>query len=340
MKAFYASHIKKIVLAAIVAMLGSTSAYAAQKTQPPKTGVELNNDRTWDFTAGKNRDLFSNMKNMMPGDVINNTVVVTNNSSRTVSFYLNVKPGDASSADPIVTKGKVYQRELLDQISMEIWSGEKLVFQGNASGNAGTPENTGAIPLGEVKAGQELNLRIQVTLPGATMTNEFASSFGKIDWQFIAEGSDSGGSGGGGNNEGGGGGPGGGGNSTGGPGDVNIPDEDVPFAKGTNNLESADDAQQAGAGSGIAYSGKGVVIGNTLPADSVHNEIFADSDDLHIVIEDDSVPLAAFTGSPHGYEPGIIILLIPVYILLLLLGVIYAGFRTANHKIQSNIKKD
>lgn len=321
MRCFKTRNFIKSMIIASAMLLGSTTVYASQTTSPGATAAaELTNDRTWNFTVGKNRDLFSNMKNLMPGDTIENTVAITNNSSQNVSFYFCVRPGDissikADSEDAAAVEGKNYHAGLLDVISMEIWRGENLLYQGNASGSKAAGEAGGGIALGEVESGSVLNLRIVVKLPGKEMTNEYAAAFSKLDWQFIAEGTDgeiadgSGGdSGDSGNN--------GGGNQM----DAQLPDDG-------NQPTLADNAAGAGTGDALAadaiapvYQGGGILAEN-VPEEELFPEgmVVDNPDDIQIVIEDEPVPLAAFSDM---VEPGIIMRWLDIFLVLAVFGLV------------------
>lgn len=335
MRCFKTRNFIKSMIIASAMLLGSTTVYASQTTSPGATAAaELTNDRTWNFTVGKNRDLFSNMKNLMPGDTIENTVAITNNSSRNVSFYFRVRPGDissigADSEDAAAVEGRNYHAGLLDVISMEIWRGENLLYQGNASGSKVAGEAGGVIALGEVESGSVLNLRIVVKLPGKEMTNEYAAAFSKLDWQFIAEGTDgeiadgSGGDSGDSGNNGGGNGTGGSSSTAqGGPGGSQM---DAQLPDGGNQPALADNAAGAGdapAADAIApvYQGGGILAEN-VPEEELFPEgmVVDNPDDIQIVIEDEPVPLAAFSDM---VEPGIIMRWLDIFLVLAVFGLV------------------
>lgn len=211
---------------------GSITAYA---TSGEVSGSVDMTGRDLTVNAGKDRDLFSSMKNLVPGDQVSNKVKITNNSSRAVTFYLKaysdyVAEGDGAvradgkSPETVTAEGKTFHEELLDMIHMEIFSGDELVYEGTAAGEGSLVTDDYGISLGSVPAGSEKALKVEITLPGAEMDNEFASTFAAIDWQFIAEGTSGGGGDNPGNNPGTGDGP--------GPGTIieTIVDQDVPLA--------------------------------------------------------------------------------------------------------------
>lgn len=130
------SLVKSITIAFII-VLGSIAAHAASMTN---AGTELTGNCTWSFTVGRNRDLFGNMRDLILSDTIENTMIITNNNSRTVSLYSHAQSGgtntiEAGSEDAAVIEGKNYESDLLDIISMKVWCGENLLYQGSASGS-------------------------------------------------------------------------------------------------------------------------------------------------------------------------------------------------------------
>lgn len=282
-----------MICAAAFLIQGSMDAYAS--TRPGHLMATADIGGTVDVTgrdmtvnAGKNRDLFSKMKNLMPGAQVSNTVKITNNSSDAVTFYLKaysdyVSDGDGAvradgaSAESVMVDGKEFKDQLLGEIDMTIQMGDAILYQGPAAGEGELVTGDYGISLGSVAAKSAETLTVQITLPGESMTNEYASSFGAIDWIFIAEGTSTGGTSGG--SEGGSGGNTGGG--PGGPGTVieTIEDTEVPLAG-----------------------------------------MFPGGDDVLILIEDEGVPLAnlAKTGGAMLYLQQVSIILVLLIIGLVL----------------------
>lgn len=327
--------IKSIVITAAI-MLGSTTAYAGQLPSPaPSAGAELTNNRTWNFTVGKNRDLFSNMKGLMPGDTIENKVAITNNSSQAVTFYFRVQPGDiieieAGSEDAAAIEGKTYQSDLLDTIAMDIWREDTLVYRGNASGRQEAGESSSVISLGQVESHGTLSLSIEIKLPGEGMDNKYAASFSKIDWQFIAEGTDGGSMDNGGGNSGTNGGPGGGNSGdNGGPG-VDSGFQETPDGNGVLDIQQPDGVNQPVTTDNIpdntpgatipTYRGGGILAEN-VPAEDLFPQggVVDNPDDMQIIVEDEPVPLAAFSDM---MEPGILFHYFDLFLVLSALGLI------------------
>lgn len=231
-----------ICMAALL-LTNSMNAFAATTKFNPTADVSVGSDRKLNITAGKDRDLFSNMKEMMPGDVKSNSVSINNNSTKDLTFYLKAYPGyvavngDAHSAvrdgNKVTVDDKAFHDDLLTLIGMKITLDGKVIFDGKADGSPTLTESAYGVSLGTVKAGESKKLVVEITLPGAEMGNEFMNAFTAVDWVFIAEGKDS--SGGetpsGGSDDDDDDGPGGGGRTPGGPGVevVTIDEGNVPL---------------------------------------------------------------------------------------------------------------
>lgn len=169
----------------------------------------------------EDKDLFSNMKNLMPGDVISNTVAIANRSSRSVTIYLKAYP-DFTSADGITAvrgdstasaEGKTFRDDILNQISMTLKLGDTVIYEGSADGltpadgYTALTEGDYGISLGNFPANNQQILTVTLQLPGPVFDNSFADSFDAVDWVFCVEGTTpSTGGGGGGSTPGGGGG--------------------------------------------------------------------------------------------------------------------------------------
>ena len=193
----------------------------------------------------QDKDLFTNMKELMPGDTIDNQVALSNKSSRAVTIYLKAY-ADFTSADGTTAvrdkstasaDGKTFRNDILDQIEMTLKLDDKVIYEGSADGvkpKAGYESMTAGnygIALGSFAAGTQKNMVITLKLPGPTFDNDFIDTFDAVDWVFCVEGTTPSGGGGGG---GGGGGPSGGGNSNNGPGSVTeIIDSEVPLSPWT-----------------------------------------------------------------------------------------------------------
>lgn len=216
------SKIKKMIAgfwALTVAVTSCMTALAADTVDVTGSGRYASETHT--VVGYGDQDLFSDMKERMPGDVVSNNVTIANKSNRAVTIYMRAYP-DFSSADGItaVRDGssasavdKTFRGDILDQISMTLKLGEQVIYQGSADGQKPEAESAAmtdpdyGLKLGSFAAGAQQTLEVMLELPGPIFDNTFADSFDAVDWVFYVEGSTP--------SSGGGGGGGGGGGTTG-----------------------------------------------------------------------------------------------------------------------------
>lgn len=221
----------------VVMTVGSTTALAADTVDVEGSGRAAS--ATSVVVGYQDKDLFSNMKDLMPGDTISNQVMFANNSQRSVTIYMKayseftsadgqtaVRDTSTASAD-----GKTFRGDILDQIHMTLTLGDQVVYAGSADGNvpdAGYEAMTAGdygINLGSFSSGEQQAMTVELTLPGPTFDNSFENKFDAVDWVFCVEGTTP--------HTGGGGGGGGGGSTVGNgsafPTTTTITDSDVPL---------------------------------------------------------------------------------------------------------------
>ena len=210
----------------VVMTVGSMTALAADTDSINVEGSGTASGSTH-VEVYQDKDLFSNMKNLMPGDTISNQVTVANTSGRSVTVYLKAYPEFIGSADGLEATrvrsesggalstasadGKTFRSDILDQISMTLKMGEEILYQGSADGvnpeegYAAMVDGDYGISLGSFAANTQETMTIELTLPGPTFNNSFESTFDAVDWVFCVEGTtphSGGGGGGGGSNTG------------------------------------------------------------------------------------------------------------------------------------------
>lgn len=119
-------------------------------------------------------DLFSDaFKGVMPGDVITETISVTNKSTDSdyIELLLQAKPhDDAAMAD------------FLAQLEMKVWNGDTLIYHASPDKSAGL---TNPVSLGRLDSGRSLQLKVELIVP-LTLGNEYADRVGEVDWVFTA----------------------------------------------------------------------------------------------------------------------------------------------------------
>lgn len=116
-------------------------------------------------------DMFTNFKNVMPGDVITQRIQVKNNSGMQVRLYLRAEPVEER------------HREFLSHLNLQVTSKNEHVFDAAASQTAQLTEN---VPLGVFKTAGSTELVLTLTVP-YDLGNEYMLATGIIPWVFTAE---------------------------------------------------------------------------------------------------------------------------------------------------------
>ena len=116
-------------------------------------------------------DLFANFKNVLPGDVIDQKITVSNNTGKQVRIYMRAEP--VSDAD----------KDFLDQLSLTVKSGDSAIFEGTAGEQDGLAKNT---LLGTFKKDGSVELTATLTVP-AELDNAYMGREGRVPWTFLVE---------------------------------------------------------------------------------------------------------------------------------------------------------
>ena len=116
-------------------------------------------------------DLFENFKNVLPGDVLTQTITVRNDKDMQVRIYLRAEPVNQAS------------EEFLSQLTLTVTCKDKEIFDAAASKTA---QLTKATLLGTFRKNGSTDLTVTLSVP-ADMGNEYMSAIGFVPWTFIAE---------------------------------------------------------------------------------------------------------------------------------------------------------
>lgn len=119
-------------------------------------------------------DLFQNFKGVMPGDVLEQEIIVANDKSNTfqVKIYLRAEvPADTNI-------------DFLDQLNLQV-AGERagVLSDAPASGAGSLGEN---VLLGSLKPGDTETLHVTLAVPIA-LADAFQNARGEVIWTFTAE---------------------------------------------------------------------------------------------------------------------------------------------------------
>ncbi len=117
-------------------------------------------------------DLFGEQfKDVLPGDVLTQTITVNNASGKNVRLYLRAEP--VADAD----------KDFLDQLRLTVSADSKEIFDAQAGQQGALYQNT---LLGTFKKNGSTALTVTLTVP-ETLGNDYMDRSGIVPWTFLAE---------------------------------------------------------------------------------------------------------------------------------------------------------
>lgn len=123
---------------------------------------------------------FMSHLNMMPGEVYEDVLDIENQTAKRCKVYMQVVPKEE--------QGKL-SYELLEKISMKVYNGDTLIYDGTALGekyDGSIQDLQKAVLLGEYGAKKVGKLHVVLTLDKDTPMS-YADQLAQIDWKFIVE---------------------------------------------------------------------------------------------------------------------------------------------------------
>ncbi len=133
-------------------------------------------------------DLFDGFKNVMPGDVLTEIILLKNEADCCDFIKIYIRAEIHNYDNPISPNvGKhetvVTMQEFLSKLKMTVWNGSEKIYE-DAPHKPGEMEDN--ILLGSFRKGEGTTLNVRLEVP-AELTNEYAYRVGEVDWIFVVE---------------------------------------------------------------------------------------------------------------------------------------------------------
>ncbi len=122
-------------------------------------------------------DLFSNFKNVMPGDTLTQKITVKNNADNKIKVKIYIRSLGAHG-DSV---------EFLSQLCLRVQKSKdnEMAYMFDAAANE-TSQLTDWVYLGTLYSGGEVNLDVTLDVP-VELPNEYQNKIGYLDWEFKVE---------------------------------------------------------------------------------------------------------------------------------------------------------
>lgn len=141
-------------------------------------------------SAYTNSDLFDGFKGVMPGDVLNETIIVENRTDEcsSIKVYMRAIPHDPQTnppSDSVIAAGESIagMNDFLSKLSLTVYNGSQKIYDDSPDKAGSLNQN---VYLGTLSKGESLTLDVELTVP-IELGNEYMNRAGEVDWAFVVE---------------------------------------------------------------------------------------------------------------------------------------------------------
>lgn len=133
-------------------------------------------------------DLFSELKDALPGDTLDEEFKIRNAAPEYdyIKLYLRAdmhNDENLLSEEVAETETVTSMQDFLTQLELKVWNGDELIYDAAPSELAGLTSNT---YLGSYRNGDAATIRVELLVP-SSLGNEYMHRAGEVDWIFVAE---------------------------------------------------------------------------------------------------------------------------------------------------------
>lgn len=202
---------RAIVVACIATLITAKTSVKAFTVEGNSSNTEVSLNSSNQIQLPEDKSIINTQ--IMPGDVIQQTFYVSNQSSQIVGFYMssNMEVTDVNGNAVVTVDGKSFAKDLVSKIQLTLAREDgTILYQGPCSGKLedATKEykinfptasisdgfmdfnKKEGIGLGTLEAGTSMRLIATLSVPGEAITNEYQNVYSLFNWEFYCEGED------------------------------------------------------------------------------------------------------------------------------------------------------
>ncbi len=194
-----------LLMAVMILLSLATPAFAASTVTVKKD--------TFGVTPGSgytDTDLFTNFKNMMPGDTLTDTITIVNRlwgydyirvyleavphvkGSNDLTYSESYEEKDQKDEEPLAGRDETIasMEDFLSQLTLTVKKGSTELYKGEPHKLEGKTSNRiylGSIRRNPLKNSMKLDLQLHMPID---LDNEYADRVGEVDWRITIEGRD------------------------------------------------------------------------------------------------------------------------------------------------------